>query len=324
MKKTIDNLLFLMIFIPTFLFGQSSLKGTVSEQESGIPLPGVNVVIKGSNTGTTTDFNGNYQIDVESGDVLVFSYVGFTTQEISFNGQLELNVMMSEDASALDEVVLIGYGSVKKEDLTGAADLITSEDFNQGPILSAQQLISGKIAGVSVTSGSGAPGEGQIIRIRGNGSLSLSSNPLFVVDGIPLNDGGVGGSRNPLNLINPNDIESMVVLKDASATAIYGSRGANGVILVTTKSGKSGEFKLNFNASTTTHNPIDKVDVLNANQFTDLVISTEDNDAINRLGESATDWQDEISGFDPWYANLRRAQRAASWVSLAATIHGQG
>ena len=283
-----------MIFIPTFLFGQSSLKGTVSEQESGIPLPGVNVVIKGSNTGTTTDFNGNYQIDVESGDVLVFSYVGFTTQEISFNGQLELNVMMSEDASALDEVVLIGYGSVKKEDLTGAADLITSEDFNQGPILSAQQLISGKIAGVSVTSGSGAPGEGQIIRIRGNGSLSLSSNPLFVVDGIPLNDGGVGGSRNPLNLINPNDIESMVVLKDASATAIYGSRGANGVILVTTKSGKSGEFKLNFNASTTTHNPIDKVDVLNANQFTDLVISTEDNDAINRLGESATDWQDEI------------------------------
>ena len=114
MKKTIDNLLFLMIFIPTFLFGQSSLKGTVSEQESGIPLPGVNVVIKGSNTGTTTDFNGNYQIDVESGDVLVFSYVGFTTQEISFNGQLELNVMMSEDASALDEVVLIGYGSVKK------------------------------------------------------------------------------------------------------------------------------------------------------------------------------------------------------------------
>ena len=155
-------------------------------------------------------------------------------------------------------------------------------------------MITGKIAGVSVTSGSGAPGEGQVIRIRGNGSLSLSSNPLFVVDGIPLNDGGVGGTRNPLNLINPNDIESMVVLKDASATAIYGSRGANGVILVTTKSGKSGDFKLNFNASTTSHTALDKVDVLDASQFTDLVNLTENTDAISRLGDSNTDWQDEI------------------------------
>ena len=294
MKKTVKSLLFSIILLPAIVLAQSITSGTVSEQQSGLPLPGVNVLIKGTSTGTTTDFDGNYQISVQDGDVVVFSYVGFTTQEITYKGQSQLNIIMTEDASALDEVVLIGYGSVKKEDLTGAADLIKSEDFNQGPLVSAQQLIMGKIAGVSVTSGSGAPGDGQIIRIRGNGSLSLSSNPLFVVDGIPLNDGGVGGSRNPLNLINPNDIESMVVLKDASATAIYGSRGANGVIIVTTKSGRSEDFKFNLNVSSTTHTAIDQVDVLDANQFADLVNSTEDIDAINRLGSSSTDWQDEI------------------------------
>ena len=293
MKTKINSFLFLLL-IPIICFGQSSVKGTVSEEESGLPLPGVNVLIKGTNTGTTTDFDGNYQISAKTGDVLVFSYVGFSTQEISFNGESTLNVQLAEDASALDEVVLIGYGSVKKDDLTGAADLITSEDFNQGPLVSAQQLISGKIAGVSVTSGSGAPGEGQVIRIRGNGSLSLSSNPLYVVDGIPLNDGGVGGSRNPLNLINPNDIESMVVLKDASATAIYGSRGANGVIIISTKSGKSGDFKFNFNASTTSHNPLNQVDVMNSDQFRETVINTGDSNAIGLLGTSNTDWQDEV------------------------------
>ena len=159
MKTKINSFLFLLL-IPILCFGQSSVKGTVSEEESGLPLPGVNVLIKGTNTGTTTDFDGNYQISAKTGDVLVFSYVGFSTQEISFNGESTLNVQLAEDASALDEVVLIGHGSVNKDDLTGAADLITSEDFNQGPLVSAQQLISGKIAGVSVTSGSGAPGEG--------------------------------------------------------------------------------------------------------------------------------------------------------------------
>ena len=293
MKTKINSFLFLLL-MPILCFGQSSVKGTVSEEDSGLPLPGVNVLIKGTGTGTTTDFDGNYQISAKSGDVLIFSYVGFSAQEISFNGESTLNVQLVEDASALDEVVLIGYGSVKKDDLTGAADLITSEDFNQGPLVSAQQLISGKIAGVSVTSGSGAPGEGQVIRIRGNGSLSLSSNPLYVVDGIPLNDGGLGGSRNPLNLINPNDIESMVVLKDASATAIYGSRGANGVIIISTKSGKSGDFKFNFNASTTSHNPLNQVDVMSSDQFRETVINTGDSNAIGLLGNSNTDWQDEV------------------------------
>ena len=298
MKTKINSFLFLLL-IPILCFGQSSVKGTVSEEESGLPLPGVNVLIKGTNTGTTTDFDGNYQISAKTGDVLVFSYVGFSTQEISFNGEITLNVQLAEDASALDEVVLIGYGSIKKDDLTGAADLITSEDFNQGPLVSAQQLISGKIAGVSVTSGIGAPGEGQVIRIRGNGSLSLSSNPLYVVDGIPLNDGGVGGSRNPLNLTNPNDIESMVVLKDASATAICGSRGANGVIIISTKSGKSGDFKFNFNASTTSHNTLSQVDVMSSDQFRETVINTGDSNAIGLL-ELVTQTGKTKSMILPW------------------------
>src|SRR5210317_1783033 len=240
MKTTLNSILFVLLFVPGFLLAQTTVSGVVTEQSTSLPLPGVNVLIKGTSTGTATDFDGKYQIEVNNGDVIAFSYVGYVTQEITYNGQSTINVKLVEDAAQLDEVVVIGYGSVKKEDLTGTADLITSDDFNQGPIVSAQQLIQGKIAGVSVTSGSGAPGEGQNIVIRGLGSLSLTSSPLIVIDGIPLNDGGVGGSRNPLNMINPNDIESMVVLKDASATAIYGSRGANGVIIISTKSGKSG------------------------------------------------------------------------------------
>ena len=236
-----------------------------------------------------------------------------------------LDIQLSEDASALDEIVLIGYGSVKKEDLTGAVDLITAKDFNQGPIVSAQQLISGKIAGVSVTSGSGAPGDGQTIRIRGNGSLGLSSNPLIVLDGIPLNDGGVGGSRNPLNLINPNDIESMVVLKDASATAIYGSRGANGVIIITSKKGKEGDFKFNVNASTTIHTAIDQVDVLSTEEFVGVINSTGDTAYTDLLGASDTNWQDEIYkdaiGKDFSFSALGSAFGVPMRASLGYTDH---
>ncbi|SFZ95201.1 iron complex outermembrane recepter protein, partial [Flaviramulus basaltis] len=238
----------------------------------------------------------NYQIEVKNGDIIVFTYVGYQAKEITYNGQSTLNIQLLEDTAQLDEIVIIGYGSVRKEDLTGTADLVTTKDFNQGPVLSAQQLISGKVAGVSVTSGSGAPGEGQNILIRGNGSLSLTSNPLIVVDGIPLDNGGVGGSRNPLNLINPNDIESMVILKDASATSIYGSRGANGVIMITTKKGKDSEFKFNVNSSTTFHSSVDRVDVLNADQFRDVVTSHPNADAttLALLRDANTNWQDEI------------------------------
>ena len=314
-----------MLLVPSLALAQSTISGTVSESENGFPLPGVNVIISGSSSGTTTDFYGKYQLTANNGDVLVFSYVGYTSQEVIFAGQAVLDVQLSEDASALDEIVLIGYGGVKKEDLTGAVDLITAKDFNQGPIVSAQQLISGKIAGVSVTSGSGAPGDGQTIRIRGNGSLGLSSNPLIVLDGIPLNDGGVGGSRNPLNLINPNDIESMVVLKDASATAIYGSRGANGVIIITSKKGKEGDFKFNVNASTTIHTAIDQVDVLSTEEFVGVINSTGDTAYIDLLGASDTNWQDEIYkdaiGKDFSFSALGSAFGVPMRASLGYTDH---
>ena len=292
-KKTNLLLLFCALFCAFNLSAQTSVDGKVTDNSSD-PLAGVNVVVKGTSIGTSSDFDGNFSISVNQGDVLVFSYVGYSTEEITYNEQLTLSISMSEDASQLDEVLLIGYGSVTKDDLTGAADLITSDDFNTGSVLSPEQLISGKLAGVSVTSGSGAPGDGQAIRIRGLGSLSLTNSPLIVVDGVPLNDGGVGGSRNALNSINPADIESMTVLKDASATAIYGSRGANGVILISTFKGKDSEFKHSFTSKFSTYSPIDKVDVLSAAEFTDMITSLGDQAYIDNLGSNNTDWQDVI------------------------------
>ena len=294
MKKTNLLLLFCALFLSVNLYSQSLLDGKVTDDVSSDPIAGVNVVVKGTSSGTASDFNGNFSINVSSGDVLVFSYVGYTTREITYNGELSMEVSLSEDASQLDEILLIGYGSVKKDDLTGAADLITSDDFNQGSVLSPEQLISGKLAGVSVTSGGGAPGEGQAIRIRGLGSLSLTNSPLIVVDGVPLNDGGVGGSRNALNSINPSDIESMTVLKDASATAIYGSRGANGVILISTFKGKDTDFKYNFTSKFSTYSPIDQVDVLTSAEFSQMILDSGDQSYIDQLGSYETNWQDVI------------------------------
>ena len=293
-KKTNLLLLFCALFFTMNLHAQNSLNGKVTDDVTSDPIAGVNVVIKGTSSGTASDFNGDFSINVKEGDVLVFSYVGYSTSEITYNGELSIEVSLSEDASVLDEVLLIGYGSVRKDDLTGAADLITSDDFNQGSVLSPEQLISGKLAGVSVTSGGGAPGEGQAIRIRGLGSLSLTNSPLIVVDGVPLNDGGVGGSRNALNSINPADIQSMTVLKDASATAIYGSRGANGVILINTFKGKDTEFKYNFTSKFSTYSPIDQVDVLTASEFTQMIVDSGEQAYIDQLGTNNTNWQDVI------------------------------
>ena len=220
MKTKINSFLFLLL-MPIFCIGQSSVKGTVSEEDSGLPLPGVNVVVKGTSTGTTTDFDGNYQISANIGDVLVFSYVGFSTQEISFNGESALNVQLAEDASALDEVVLIGYGSVKKEDLTGAVGVVSSKEFNKGAIVSTDQLLQGKAAGVRITDSGGTPDSAPNIRIRGGSSLNADSSPLIVIDGVPIGSQNPAGVSNPLSLVNPNDVESFTILKDASATAIY-------------------------------------------------------------------------------------------------------
>jgi iron complex outermembrane receptor protein len=276
------------------MVAQRTVSGTVTEQSSGDPLPGVSIQIKGTNQGTTTDFDGKYMIDtVKDGSVLEFSYMGYTTQTIAVTSST-INVALLESAEALDEVVVIGYGTSKKEDLTGSVNKVTTKDFNKGAVSNPQQLITGKIAGVTVTSGGGAPGEGGSITIRGISSLSLTNDPLIVVDGIPLDNKGIGGARNTLNLVNPSDIESMVVLKDASATAIYGSRAANGVIIITTKKGKDKGFSFNYGTKASFYHPYQTVDMMTADEFREVVVATGDAVAIARLGNSDTDWQKEI------------------------------
>ena len=227
------KLFFAVLSISSGIYAQQMVSGSITD-EDGTPLPGASVIIQGTDEGVTTDFDGNYSISVDRGQTLEASFIGNKTPTAVVGEQNQINLSLSTD-NELDEVVIIGYGAIRKKDLTGTLDVVGSEDFNKGSVVSAQQLIQGKVAGVSIVTNSGAPGDGANILIRGIGSLNLNSNPLFVVDGIPLDSGGVGGSRNALNVINPNDIASMSVLKDASATAIYGSRAANGVILITTK-----------------------------------------------------------------------------------------
>ena len=281
-----------LLFLSLGAFAQQSVSGLITDN-SGTPLPGVNVIIQGTNVGVSSDFDGNYQINADNGQILVFSYIGYESVELTVNGANQ-DVKMTESDSELDEVVVIGYGTVRKKDLTGAVDLVTEKNFAKGSVVSPQQLIRGKVAGVSIVSNSGAPGDDSNVLIRGIGSLNLNSNPLYVVDGIPLDSGGVGGSRSPLNAINPADIEAISILKDASATAIYGSRAANGVVLITTKKGKTGDLKFNFSSRSSSFTPIDFVDVLNATQFKYAVQATGVSDYISRLGSNDTDWQREI------------------------------
>lgn len=295
MRTLIKSTLLLLFMMPMSFFAQSTVSGIITERDTGMPIPGANVVIKGTTIGTTTNFDGEYTLDgVNLDDVIVVSYLGFAPQEIPYTGQQRINVQLQPDTAILEEVVLIGYGSTRRQDATGAVEQISTEEFNRGAIVSPEQLISGKSAGVRITSGNGAPGGGAQIRIRGGSSLSANNDPLIVVDGLPLDQRGVQGVRNQLNAINPNEIEDFVILKDASATAIYGSRASNGVILITTKKGKKGadltfEYDLKASVGTVT----DKVDVLDADQFRNLIESTEGTD-LGLLGESNTDWQDEI------------------------------
>jgi len=279
------------------------VSGTVTDANG--PLPGASVVVKGTTNGTQTDFDGNYTINnVDSDATLVVSYIGYSTQEVALNGRTTVNVVLAEDAQALDEVVIIGYGTTTVKDATGAVSAVNAEDFNSGIIASPEQLIQGKTAGVQITQASGEPGAGVNIRIRGANSIRSNNSPLFVVDGIPLSSesttpgggdvtGGENASRNPLNFINPADIESMSILKDASATAIYGSRGANGVVIVTTKSGKSaqgGVWELNQTVSIST--PRENFDLFDAPTFLAQTAALRSQDIANDINEgSNTDWQ---------------------------------
>ena len=252
-NKLLTKLLLLpvVLLMGSTAFAQMTVSGTVSDANG--PVPGVNVVVQGTSNGAQTDFDGNYSIsDVTNDATLVFSYIGYATQEVFVNGRSTVDVTLAEDAQALAEVVVIGYGTTTVKDATGAVTAVTAEDFNKGFITSPEQLIQGKTAGVQISQSNGEPGAGIDIRIRGAASVRSNNNPLFVVDGIPLSGGntsaetantGIGSNsaKNPLDFINPNDIESISILKDASASAIYGSRGANGVVFITTKSGKGAK-----------------------------------------------------------------------------------
>ncbi|MGS0527260.1 TonB-dependent receptor plug domain-containing protein [Zobellia nedashkovskayae] len=245
---------------------QQQITGAVLDN-AGIPLAGVNVLIDGTTTGTQTDFDGKYTIAASSGDVLVFSYIGMKTQSLTVGASGSIDVTMEEDAASLDEVVVIGYGTQKKSDLTGAVGSVSSAELQERPAASLTQSLSGKMPGVSVSINSGRPGGKSNIRIRGNSSVSLSNDPLYVVDGIILVSSGLGNNSSPIDYINPNDIASIEVLKDASATAIYGSRGANGVILVSTKRGSNSGGKISYDSYYSLGNLSRKVDVLNSEQF---------------------------------------------------------
>src|SRR5688572_29084527 len=269
-----------------------TVTGKITDQ-AGAPLPGVNVLEKGTTNGTVTDTQGSYSITVTSGEsVLVFSFIGTTTQEVVVGTQIEISVQLLDDTETLSEVVVIGYGTQEKKDITGAVASVKSEEFNKGIMNSPEQLLQGKVAGVNVTSASGEPGSPQAITIRGAGSVRSGSTPLFVVDGLDLDNSGTGGVTNPLNFLNPQDIETIDVLKDASATAIYGARGANGVVLITTKKGKAGHPTVAFSSNFGVSNLTNKIPVLGADEFRTKVV--EIGGELTDLGGS-TDWQKIIT-----------------------------
>lgn len=279
----------------------TKVNGRIVSGDDGTSLPGVSIVEKGTSNGTVTDSDGKFSISANENAVLVFSFVGYASQEMAVSGQTSLNITLETDITALDEIVVIGYGEQKREDVTGSIVAISSKDFNRGVISSPQDLLLGKVAGVVITSNSGAPGSGSTIRIRGGSSLSASNDPLIVIDGFPVDNGGISGSPNALATINPNDIESFTVLKDASATAIYGSRASNGVIIITTKRGKEDKFQLAYNGTLSVSKPISYVDVLSGDEVREVATRLEaegfsglNADALERLGNENTDWQKEI------------------------------
>lgn len=299
-------LLLLIVFVTLTAQAQtSSLTGTVLD-ETGMPLPGASIQIKSINKSTTTDASGKYRLSglPNGAATVIASYIGYTslTQEVTISGATVLNLSLKPDAQNLNEVVVIGYGTQQKKDLTGSIATVSAKDFQKGAITSPDQLIQGKVAGVNIVSNGGQPGGGSTIRIRGGASLNASNDPLVVIDGVPFSGNAIGNAPSPLSLINPNDIETFTILKDANATAIYGSRASNGVVLITTKKGASAEPVINFNTNNSYETIAKTVDVLSADQIRAYVNqygdkSYDDNPAHTYkalLGNANTDWQDEI------------------------------
>ncbi len=284
----------------------STVTGKVTDN-SGIGLPGVTVQIKGITRGTTTDGDGSYRVtDAPANATLIFSSIGYTTQEVAVGNRSEVNLSLVDDAKSLSEVVVVGYGTQRAQDATGSVVAIGTKDFNKGVIASPEQLLQGRAAGIQITPASGEPGAGVNIRIRGTSSLRSGNNPLFVVDGIPLDGGetssggrdfgtGSQSARNPLNFLNPDDIENISVLKDASSAAIYGSRGANGVVLITTRRGKSGQQTFNVSANASVGSTLRRYDLLSASDYAAAVTRAGGDAASPAVNAgSSTDWQDQI------------------------------
>ena len=271
-----------------------TVRGTVVDP-SGEPLIGASILAEGTSVGTATDIGGNYAINVNPDATLVFSYVGYDPQSVAVKGRTTIDVTMKENSVMLNEVVAIGYGVVKKSDATGSVAVVKPDEIEAGLATSVQDMLVGQTPGVVVTT-AGGPEGGASIRVRGGSSLNASNDPLIVLDGVPLDNGGVQGMGNPLAMISPENIESMTILKDASATAIYGARASNGVIIVTTKRGKSGKPQINFSANIYINHAHKRWDVLSADEFRNLIVERfgENSDAANALGDTSTDWQDEV------------------------------
>lgn len=295
MKTIYKKLLFLFLLLPLSVLAQSTLSGVVVDGQSNQPLPGVNVIVQGANNSTTTDFDGKFQLGgLKNGDKVVFSFIGYDSKTVTFSGQKTVNISLDENANQLQEVVVqVGYGTVKKKDATGSLTMVSAKDFNKGSNVTAENLLNGKVAGLTINT-SGAPGSGSEIRIRGGSSLFASNDPLIVIDGLPIENNADNnrGTTSVLAALNPNDIESFTVLKDASATAIYGSRASNGVILITTKRGGK-KLSVDYNFQYGTGRLVDKISVFSADAYRELIAQERPGD-VGMLGTANTDWQDKI------------------------------
>ncbi|MBR5083161.1 MAG: TonB-dependent receptor [Prevotella sp.] len=282
-------------FLTVTAFAQTFTVNGHVKDATGEDIIGATVRIAGQTGGVVTDFDGNFEIQAKSGDVLQVSYIGYEIAEVAAAPHVE--VLLQDDTHALNEVVVIGYGVAKKNDLTGSVTALKPDEKNHGMITNAQDMIQGKIAGVNVTTGGGTPGGGATIRIRGGSSLNASEDPLIVIDGLAMDNVGIKGAANPLTMVNPNDIESFTVLKDASATAIYGSRGSNGVIIITTKKGRAGMApKVTYNGNVSYSTKRKTLDVLDAAEYSSFIkrYYGADSEAASLLGKYDTDWQSEL------------------------------
>ena len=302
---------FLVVLQAAGQTGADKVTGRVTD-ENGEAIPGVTVLVKGTSTGTVTDLQGQYAIDVDQGNTLVFSFVGYFTKEVTVGNQSVINVTLTEDVKSLEEVVVVGYGTQRKKDLTGSIGVVTSKDIEANTISTPDQALQGKVAGVNVRRNSFAPGGGISVQVRGTASLSAGGQPLYVIDGVPIstdlqtsgqNDAGTfGAAPNPMNSIDPSTIESIQVLKDASATAIYGSRAANGVVLITTKRGEAGLHNIDFSASLGVQSLSNRLDFLTASQWAEQANERADllgqnrafsDQEVSSFGDG-TDWQDQV------------------------------